>query len=154
WPGGTTGCVIITGTPAIQDTGTYNLSITIDAYVGGLTTPTTTTLDAYSITILDSANCPATGLADIEFTKFAAVQTNPNPFTDKTEIIFSLPTASAVEFKVYNLLGKVVYMENIKAKAGVNTIEFISKGLPSGIYLYSLRNESNSVTRKMIISQY
>ncbi|MBW8050662.1 MAG: T9SS type A sorting domain-containing protein [Cytophagales bacterium] len=161
FPGNSNGCMLITGTANAGDTGIHPLMVFLTANVtepiSGATFDVPDSVEEYTLVVMSAGfgipSC-ATGIEEIKASKFAVVQTIPNPFTDKTEIIFSLPTASAVEFKVYNLLGKVVYRQNIKAKAGVNTIEFISKGLPSGIYLYSLRNESSRVTRKMIISQY
>ncbi len=50
--GGTTGCVVITGTPSLGDEGVYNLSIITEAYLGGLSTPQATiNVDYYTIVV-------------------------------------------------------------------------------------------------------
>ena len=52
--GGQAGCAIITGTPDASDVGTHNLAITVDVYVGGLSTPQATeVIDWYFILIED-----------------------------------------------------------------------------------------------------
>ena len=50
------------------------------------------------------------------------------------------------------MLGKLVYSENINAKAGANTIEFFTNDLPAGIYLYGLSDDKQRVVRKMVIN--
>lgn len=58
--GGTTGCALISGTPTAA--GTYNLSINVDAYVGGLSTPNSTLIDWYTIVIEDVPTISTSGV--------------------------------------------------------------------------------------------
>lgn len=120
--------------------------------MGGFTVPNPFTLDYYSIVIKDSANC-ASGIENIEMSKFIINKNTPNPFTEKTKISFNSPAISDVEFKVYNMLGKLVYNENLKAKQGNNMIQFFSKDLPAGVYMYSLRSDNHIVTRRMVVAR-
>lgn len=150
WAGGTAGCILITGTPQTQ--GIFNIVATVDSYIGGSPTPSSTTVvDYYSIVVTDTANCTLTGIKEIDASKLAVIQNNPNPFSDKTEISFTTAKTGIVKFKVYNVLGKLVYSENINAKAGANTIEFFTNYLPAGIYMYGLRDDKQGITRRMVI---
>ena len=114
----------------------------------------------YAVTVTDSNNCSSAlsinigqpvGISEINAQSFSIVQNRPNPFTDKTEIIFTAAESGVVKFKVYNVLGKLVYGENINAKRGINTVSFFANDLPAGIYLYDLSNAQQRVVRKMII---
>src|SRR5690606_34225839 len=58
--GGTTGCALISGTPTAA--GTYNLSINVDAYVGGAPIPNATLIDWYTIVIEDVPTISTAGV--------------------------------------------------------------------------------------------
>lgn len=129
----------------------------------GETTEDIDTLSAgtYVVTVTDSNNCSSSlsvdigqpsGISEIDVRSFSIVQNNPNPFTDKTEITFTTAKQGVVQFKVYNVLGKLVYSENINAKVGSNAIEFFTNDLPAGIYLYGLSDDKQRVVRKMVIN--
>lgn len=76
------------------------------------------------------------------------IAATPNPFTGKTSITFMLATASPINLKVYNMLGKEVFTssENIYP-AGIQKIEWDASEVESGAYLFVLRigNEIRSV---------
>jgi len=154
FPGGTSGCVKIKGTPTTV--GLYNLEVFTRAYVRDKQFNTNNTQDDtisyYFIDVTDTANCILTGIKEIDASKLSVIQNNPNPFTDKTEISFTTAKTGIIKFKVYNVLGKLVYSENINAKTGANTIEFFTHDLPAGIYLYDLRDDKQRVVRKMVIN--
>ncbi|MFH1319662.1 MAG: T9SS type A sorting domain-containing protein [Bacteroidota bacterium] len=164
WPGGSNGCVLIDGTPT--DTGTYDIIAYTKAFVkckvdigfgcgspAIFDTASYDVIDFYSIDIAsDSTTCTPTGIADIETSKFIINKNSPNPFTEKTKIFFNSPAISDVKFIVYNMLGKLVYSENLKAKQGINMIQFYSKDMPAGVYMYSLNSDNHIVTRRMVVA--
>ena len=96
---------------------------------------------------------------------FQLFQNIPNPFTHETEISFFLPVDCAVEFDIYDLLGKRINIENtvqtLHATSppaqpttylkGRHTIKFNSKGLPAGTYFYRLKTPDFEQTRKMVL---
>jgi hypothetical protein len=54
--------------------------------------------------------------------------------------------------KVSDLLGKTIATKRIWAKSGINKIMFNAKDFGPGIYFYTVSNEKNSVTRRMIVN--
>ncbi|NUN09302.1 MAG: T9SS type A sorting domain-containing protein [Ignavibacteriaceae bacterium] len=76
----------------------------------------------------------------------------PNPFNPVTVIGFSIPVASEVSLKIYDILGnEVADLVNSAKTAGYHNVQFNSTGLASGVYFYQLRAGSFSQIKKMII---
>lgn len=84
---------------------------------------------------------------------FVLEQNYPNPFNPTTNISFSLPEASNVVLKVYNLLGQeVATVLHQFMNAGKFEVSFDASDLPSGIYTYSLSaGNFNSVKKMMLL---
>ncbi|OGU65020.1 MAG: hypothetical protein A2440_09240 [Stygiobacter sp. RIFOXYC2_FULL_38_25] len=83
---------------------------------------------------------------------FKLVQNFPNPFNPETVIKFELPQASFVKLRVYNTLGEEVgNLINEKKDAGIYSVDFNAKHLPSGVYLYRLETNGYTQTKKMIL---
>ena len=85
--------------------------------------------------------------------KFDAGQNSPNPFSEYTQIEFTNPAPGFVEFKVVNLLGKEVFQRVVESEAGRNSIRFEADDFLPGVYIYSLSNGSQTITRRMVISK-
>jgi len=95
---------------------------------------------------------PTVGIADmLNTSRFDVGQNYPNPATGETIINFSTPASSTVDFAVYNMLGVVVMNETINAEAGINEFRFDSNRLSSGMYVYTMRNNGSTVTKRMIV---
>lgn len=88
---------------------------------------------------------------------YALFQNYPNPFNPSTLIEFDLPKAGLTTLKVYNILGQEVRtLVNAYLPAGHYAIQFSANGeatreFPSGVYLYQLRSNEFSFTRKMVL---
>lgn len=79
-------------------------------------------------------------------------QNYPNPFNPVTSISFKIPTAGNVELDVFDLLGrKVTTLIDGRVQAGSHSYNFDASELSSGIYLYRLKTENTSLTRKMTL---
>jgi hypothetical protein len=90
-----------------------------------------------------------TGIAP---TEFSLSQNYPNPFNPSTKISFTLPKASNVTLKVYNILGQeVATIFQGFQNAGKYTATFEGVNLASGIYFYSLHADNFTMTKKMIL---
>ncbi len=81
---------------------------------------------------------------DILPREFVLYQNYPNPFNPTTKIKYSMPQASFVTIKVFNVLGKEVEtLVNEEKPAGNYDVEFSAKGggpdLPSGVYFYRMQ---------------
>jgi Secretion system C-terminal sorting domain len=84
--------------------------------------------------------------------KFDLAQNYPNPFNPSTTIKFSIPKASNVTLRVYNLLGQEVQtLINGFKQAGNYEIKFNARELTTGMYLYKLEAGAFSSVRKMIL---
>jgi len=148
WHGGTVGCILISGTATNSQVGTYNLVIHVNARAGGGFINYVDSLMGYRIKIINPL-----GVLNVEKEKFAIFQNIPNPFSKKTEIIFTSPVTDTYQFTVFNLLGEVISKQVVNAKAGENKIEFNASGIPMGIYMYMLGNKSKTITKRMIVSE-
>jgi len=91
-------------------------------------------------------------------TTFTLKQNYPNPFNGGTVISYLLPVSSFITLKVFDLLGRELKtLVNEFQHAGIHNIMFnpgtSSNGnieLSSGIYLYTLKTDKLSETKKMI----
>lgn len=83
---------------------------------------------------------------------FYLQQNYPNPFNPFTTIKYSLPEQSAVNLKVFNVLGKeVATLVNDVKGSGEYEVNFDASNLSSGVYFYTLKTEKFSQTRKMLL---
>ncbi len=83
---------------------------------------------------------------------FLLEQNYPNPFNPSTKIQFSIPSSGNVSLKIYDILGRQVStVINKYMNPGNYSVEYISKDLPSGIFIYQLECASFIQTRKMIL---
>ncbi|MFH1198159.1 MAG: T9SS type A sorting domain-containing protein [bacterium] len=84
--------------------------------------------------------------------EFHLEQNYPNPFNPATTIQFSIPDASFVELKVYNILGaEVATIISEYRNAGNYSEVFNAENLPSGNYIVSLKADGFSESKKMTL---
>ena len=89
--------------------------------------------------------------------KFELSQNFPNPFNAATKISFALPDPQQTTLEVFNISGqKVGTLIDRYLEAGVYDIIWDSRGddgqtVASGVYLYKLRTESQTISRKMTL---
>ena len=83
---------------------------------------------------------------------FILKQNYPNPFNPSTVISYGLPKRSFVELNVYNILGnKVASLVKSVQDAGMHSLRFDGRNLPSGMYIYRLKAGSNLIAKKMLL---
>jgi hypothetical protein len=101
-------------------------------------------LETYRLT-LESRNT--------ESKEFAIYQNMPNPFSNTTEISFTIPEAGAVKISVYDVTGKVL-MEKINNFAmGYNSVS-VSRddlNLANGVLYYKVEYGTHVAVRKMVL---
>ncbi len=79
-------------------------------------------------------------------------QNYPNPFNPTTKISYSLPEASFVTLKVFDILGReVTTLINEVKQPGKYEVEFNASKLPSGTYVYKLTTGKYQTIRKMLL---
>lgn len=166
-----TGCVAVsanqtavqtalTGGPASD--GVYPLRIYIDIQVTApslfITNPTWISQSIYSDLMPTNENyrlriLSGTSIIEANNNDFKVVANVPNPFSNNTEVLFTLPGEGNVNFKVYNMLGKEVYNTTVAGNPGDNRIPVSAEKLTSGIYLYTLTYNNTTITKKMIVEK-
>lgn len=84
--------------------------------------------------------------------RFEVFQNYPNPFNPATVIRYQLPVEGRVTLRVYDLLGRDVatLVDGIE-RPGYREVTFDARGLPSGVYWYTMRAEGFVETRKLLL---
>jgi hypothetical protein len=83
---------------------------------------------------------------------FTLLQNYPNPFNPTTQIKYSVPQRGHISLKVYNNLGQeVATLFNGVQRAGDYVAVFNGARFASGIYLYTLKSENVTITKKMVL---
>jgi photosystem II stability/assembly factor-like uncharacterized protein len=84
--------------------------------------------------------------------KYALYQNYPNPFNPTTTISFSLPQASHVTLKIYNLIGQEVQkLIDEERPPGNYTVVWNPRNLASGVYFYRLQTGTTILTKKLVL---
>ncbi len=90
-------------------------------------------------------------------TEYYLSQNYPNPFNPSTQIRFALPQSSAVELKIYDVLGREVStLLNGEYNAGTYTVEWNGRNnygaqVASGMYIYRIKAGNFVQTKKMMM---
>ncbi|HJY64179.1 MAG TPA: M4 family metallopeptidase, partial [Ignavibacteria bacterium] len=72
--------------------------------------------------------------------KWELQQNYPNPFNPNTTIKFAVPERSIVSVEVFNILGqRIALLLDETKEPGSHQVEWRTKGLASGVYIYTLR---------------
>jgi hypothetical protein len=86
--------------------------------------------------------------------KFELSQNYPNPFNPTTKISFSIPKSETVNLTVYDASGKAaVLLVNEHMNAGTHEITFNASEFSSGVYFYTIKTNSFSSTKKMVLTK-
>ena len=87
----------------------------------------------------------------VDLTDFVLHQNIPNPFSDNTEVRFSLPSASSVTFTVFDVNGRVLLRNASDYEGGSHTILLTKDELAStGVMYYQIETVFGTASRKMI----
>ncbi len=142
-------CSLISGTPT--DTGLYSLAIKVVPYIllGVDTIPWEPQVNDTSIFIRITAS---SNIGDIYKDEFHIIN-DPNPFDSKTRLGCTTGKPGEVELYVFDILGKLIYREKIIVKRGENYFEFTGENLKNGIYIYSIKNDKTTYSRRLIKSR-
>lgn len=85
-------------------------------------------------------------------TELTLLQNYPNPFNASTTIEYSLPEATNISLKLFNLAGQeVAVLANGAHAAGRHVVSLNASDLSSGIYFYRLESPMRSVQQKMVL---
>ena len=150
--GGSTSCAVLTSpSPTVAEVGLHqiimNTITTVDAGLFGIQTQDDV-IDYYYIEVLNGTTSTLNQFNDLTFDLKGVF---PNPVVNNAKIQFISGTPEAVTFKVYNLLGEEIESQFINSQRGVNTIIVNTTSYSEGMYLYSINNGKEVLTKRMII---
>ncbi|MBD3232903.1 MAG: T9SS type A sorting domain-containing protein [candidate division Zixibacteria bacterium] len=76
----------------------------------------------------------------------------PNPFNDKTTIIFKLPDAGEIELAIHNLNGqRLTVLEDGFRRGGKHSVNWDAAGFSSGVYFYQLKAGDKVISKRMTL---
>ncbi|HLP11467.1 MAG TPA: T9SS type A sorting domain-containing protein [Flavobacteriales bacterium] len=142
FPGGATNCAVLTGSPTVGQAGSYPLNIYVTYHAGSISSDDTVT--GYVI------NINTVGIWEIERNNGLKLTANPNPFTWNANVDFISAHAGDVKITLYNLLGKVVRTETMRAAKGENSYELRGAGLEPGAYLVEVSDGKSTSSQRLI----
>ena len=83
---------------------------------------------------------------------FALEQNFPNPFNPSTTIRYSIPRASRVSLKVYDVLGRLVaVLVDEQKSGGTYAVDFNGQLLSSGVYYCRLTTNGDAQVKRMLL---
>ena len=162
YEGDVVGCANVYGTTN-DPAGVYPITILVNVYTHGSITvfgiPIAIETDLYSALgdyeYIEGYNIvvnSTTGIQTFHQDDFVLFQNTPNPFAEYTNIQFNAPKSDNVVFEVVDMFGRSVYTETITATKGLNTYQF-SHNLSIGIYMYTINNGKESISKRMIVAE-
>ena len=169
-PGDSLACVKVSGnvppgTPAATIPLTINLRVYLDSMHStnttaefgipsiypGRKTDTLTGIHDYRIVVF-STPCWPTAVNTISTYNFNLVGNVPNPSNDMTHIVFESNTSDLYTLNVVSTVGETLFSKKVQATKGMNYIPVDTKNMPTGIYIYSLSDGKNTVSKRMEVA--
>ena len=150
--GGSTSCAVLTSpSPTVAEVGLHqiimNTTTTVDAGLFGIQTQEDV-IDYYYINVTNSTSV----VNQFNDFTFELKDIFPNPVNSNAKIQFISGNSADVVFTVFNYLGEKIEERNILANRGVNDIEISANDYANGMYLYSINNGMQIVSKRMIIA--
>lgn len=150
--GGSTSCAVLTSAgPTSAEIGSHqvimNTTTTVDAGLFGIQTQQDV-VDYYYINVANAT----TVLNQFNDFTFELKDIFPNPVNSNSKIQFISGNSTDVVFTVFNHLGEKIEEKNIAATRGINDIEISANDYANGMYLYSINNGMQRVSKRMIVS--
>ncbi|MCF6170997.1 MAG: T9SS type A sorting domain-containing protein [Bacteroidales bacterium] len=91
------------------------------------------------------------GVSLIASERIPFVEVFPNPFSNSTTIQYTLVRAETVQINVFNAFGEQVSFVQKKQSSGQQQVVWDAKGLPSGMYYFTVQAGKKSMHGKMMI---
>jgi hypothetical protein len=86
-----------------------------------------------------------------ELSTISSLDVYPNPSRDIFNLSFTSETKQTIEVRVVNLLGEIIFTENLEDFEGEYTHSFNLEEYSKGIYLLELDTDNGIVNKKLIL---
>lgn len=149
FPGGSNGCLLLSGTPSVAGSFNINVDLTINGTIFGVAIPAVAQSIDYYVINIGTVGLPG----DLSSIKFDLLQNTPNPASNYTDVTFTSPIGGDFTVKLYNMIGKEVFKQTVRGMAGSNTTRILLDEYTPGVYMLSLENGNAVVTKRMIVSR-
>ena len=163
WEGGDYGCIrffsedVVDAGLAGAGTQAYPLNVLLDVDASydlfGIPVPITLTVDDllnYYVLVIEEGNNSSNNEI-LDARKFGVFSSFPNPASENCIIQYGNNIASEIDFRVYDMLGNLVFSKYYHSTVGYNEILFDSSKLLSGIYTFTLSNNTELITERIIV---
>ena len=108
--------------------------------------------DSNSVKMFRKTTTSVNPVTDVLPSAFDLSQNYPNPFNPSTEIKFSVVKAGQTTLKVYDVLGReVATLVDENLNPGAYSTTFDASRFSSGTYIYTLTQNGQSVSKKMLL---
>ena len=86
--------------------------------------------------------------------EFKLHQNRPNPFNPTTKIVYEIPTSSNVIITISNILGEVVFENQLGIKEpGIYSFDFDGSNISSGVYFYQLESSNGTIIKNKMMKK-
>ena len=89
-----------------------------------------------------------TGIAD---NTLEGMKLYPNPATDNLSVAISSSENASADLTIVNLMGQMVYNENVALTEGNNLLNLNVSNLKAGVYMVNIRTNKGTSTQKLIV---
>tara|TARA_A100001037_G_C14907769_1_gene525835 strand:- start:250 stop:813 length:564 start_codon:yes stop_codon:yes gene_type:complete len=105
-----------------------------------------------SVVVVDGNGSTVSSTQTTEIVSFELSEAYPNPFNPTTNVVLSIPEASYVSVKVYNLVGQeVATLANGMMEANTYTLTWDASSMSSGVYLVRAEGAGQIATQKLML---
>ncbi len=153
FPGGSTKCAELYSTTAPDASliGVHDIVFETSSYASNVpfvgTYVQDDVIDYYYIEIFAATST----INQFDNTTFELKGVYPNPSVNQAKIQFVSGAPADMVFKMYNLLGEEIESQIISSSIGVNTIYVNTSSYADGVYLYSINNGHQLLTKRMVV---
>jgi hypothetical protein len=151
WPGGSSGCLLITGTPTHEQVGEYPLQFVLYGYAELIPFPIAFELTYYSLNILDSIYA---GVRAPMVQEINNLTLSPNPFSESFTLHFNSITNTMFDLQIFDLNGRLLFAEPIHTNQGMNNFVIDRTLLRSGVYFCRLTNRRSQASTTLKLIKY
>ena len=153
------GCILLYGEAVEGDIGQHDLTMAATFNVGGFNIaqvlPGAVIDGNYFLNVQPegSPNCTIIdGIKSVESVDFS-ISSQPNPTDGYTEFVIQAKEQGTYSLYVNDFLGRVLQTKTINIFEGKNVIPFDASNLVSGIYIYTLQKDNQSISGKLLIAR-
>ena len=150
--GGSTSCAVLSSpSPSFTEIGSHqiimNTTTLVDAGLFGIQAQEDV-VDYYYIEVTNATSA----INQFDNLTFEIKDIFPNPVNNNSKIQFISGNSADIVFTVFNYLGVKINERNIAATRGINDIEIYANDYANGIYLCSINNGMQIVSKRMIVA--